>query len=798
MKTNIQFLLFIIAGLPSLMFAQNQGKVQGKVFDLKNNEPIPFATDIIQGTTEGSVTDENGFYLIDPIPTGFIKLQVNYVGYQTTISSEIQIRGKQTVLMDIGIQPLEQELKEVVVKQNLGIKKLESPLSLQILSVQEIEKSAGANRDVSKVLQNLPGVASTAVNRNDLIVRGGGPAENVFFLDAVEIPVINHFSTQGASGGSVGILNPNFIREINFYSGAFPANRGNALSSAMDIIQRDGNSERIHGEIAIGASDAGITIEGPIGKKSSFIASVRQSYLQLLFQALQLPFLPNYNDFQVKYKVRFNTKRELTFIGLGAIDRMNLNLKIKHPDEGQSYLLGYLPEYRQWNYTVGFVYKHFDTQGFGTIVLSRNMLHNAYYKYPDNDKNQNRILDYASNEAENKVRYQYTFTKLPFNFYAGAGINLAHYTNKTAKIFYNDSAIQNSYYQSLINNFSYRLFAQASDDYLDNRLRLALGIAFSGNLYNSNMMNPLRQLAPRFSLSYTLAPWVNLNFNMGRYCMSPSYTSMGIRNIEGVLLNKNKLKYIMSNQVVGGFEFRPMENMKLSVEGFFKYYQNYPISLIDSVSLACKGNDFGTVGDEPLSSIGKGRAYGVEFYYKISNIKNLNLSLAYTLFWSEFTNLKNQYKPSAWDTRHLINLSATYRFKYNWTLGIHWQFSGGAPYSPIDMLLSSNRLAWDARRQVYPDYARYNSERLKSSHQLDIRIDKEFFFNKWALNLYIDIQNVYNFQAENPPLYINTDVNGIPAIIDPSLPIEQQSYELRALDNAFGTILPTLGIMFMF
>ena len=128
--------------------------------------------------------------------------------------------------------------------------------------------------------------------RNDLIVRGGGPSENRFFMDGIEIPNINHFATQGASGGPVSIVNADLIREINFYTGAFPADRAGGMSSVLDFKLRDGDPERQSFKATLGASEVGLSGSGHIGGRTTYIFSARQSYLQMLFKLLGLPFLP--------------------------------------------------------------------------------------------------------------------------------------------------------------------------------------------------------------------------------------------------------------------------------------------------------------------------------------------------------------------------------------------------------------------------------------------------------------------------------------------------------------------------
>ena len=777
-----------------LTFAQT-GTVKGRVYNAKTNEPLEFATVQIQGTTIGNTTDLDGNYEIKASPA-FVRLMVSYVGYETTLSAEVHIQGNQTTYLDIAVPESSTLIDEVVVRPTTNLKKIESPVSYLTVGVSDIEKAAGVNRDVSKAIQTLPGVGATDPNRNDLIVRGGGPSENVFYLDGIEIPIINHFATQGSSGGVVGIINPDFVREVNFYSGAFPANRPNSLSSVMDIRQKDGSRDRIHTQVGIGASDAAFTMDGPIGEKSSFIVSARQSYLQLLFKFIGLPFLPTYNDFQVKYKYQIDPKNEISIIGLGAIDNMKLNTDLQEDGtEAQRYLLDYLPVYQQWNYTIGTVYKHFSTNFFDTWVLSRNMLRNGNFKYPGNDESQPRISDYRSDEAENKLRFERSYPDLPVKILLGAGVTYSHYVNETNRKIFRNGTLNDLIYNTELDLWSYQAFVQASDTYLNNRLALSLGVNTIGNNFNNNMQNPLNQFSPRFSASYQLNDKWDLNGNVGRYAMRPAYTTMGYKDASGNYVNKNeKLKHIISNQVIGGVAFEPNMKMRFNMEGFYKLYDNYPLSVTDGMSIAGKGTDYGQIGDEEIVSTGKGRAYGVEFSGKLNDVKGLTTSFTYTLFRSEFTDKDGIYRPSNWDTRHMLNLLGSYNLPSNWNISMRWRYVGGAPYSPIDMELSTSKDAWSVTNRAYIDYERYNTLRLKDSHQLDLRLDKEVYYEKLMLNFYLDVQNAYNFQSENAPIYTNRDANG--AVIDD--PANAGRQKLRQIETYSGTVLPAIGVMVKF
>jgi len=791
----LAYSLLLAFFLSSLGLSAQRGFIKGHVFNVKTNEAIEFCTVSVQGTTIGSTTDLDGNFTFTGIKPGFVRVVASILGYQAVVSAEIQVRGNQTVFVDIPLTESSTNLKEITVSKPLDMKKIESPLSLLTVGVQELEKTAGVNRDVSKVVQTLPGVGATSPQRNDLIVRGGGPSENVFYLDGVEIPVINHFATQGSSGGVVGVVNADFVREINFYTGAFPASRGNALSSVMDIKQREGRKDGVHANVVLGASDAGLTVDGPMGKSATFLASVRQSYLQFLFKAIGLPFLPTYTDFQLKQRIQLNPRNELSIIGIGAIDDMVLNLNISNPTESQRYLLAYLPIYQQWNYTVGAVYKHFAETHFDTWVLSRNMLRNANFKFKDNNEMLPKTQDYLSDEAENKLRFERLYPDLPMRILVGAGGKAAHYTNSTYRRVLVSGAPVDLNYTTELRLLAYQLFAQVSDSYLEDRLNLSLGLNLSGNNYNDRMFNPLNQFSPRFSASYRLDERWQINANVGRYVMQPSYTSLGYRDPSGVLVNQNEgIAYTGSNQLVAGVEVEPMEKTRLTVEGFLKLYDHYAMSVAEGISMASKGTDYGQVGDEEITSNGKGRAYGLELLMKIMELKGVNLTATYTWFRSEFTDASGVYRPSSWDTRHLLNLLASVKFGKSWDLAARWRLVGGAPYTPIDEALSSRQDVWDIRNLPYLDYNRYNALRLKGSNILDLRVDKEYYFKKWMLGVYIDVQNVYAYQTESTPIYTNLDAAGNPAVnsSDPT------RYVLREISSLSGTILPTLGLMINF
>ena len=443
---HIIFSLFIF--LISFSLSAQTGQVKGNISDINNNEAIPFANILVVGTQIGSVSDLDGNFVLTGLPNGYLQLRISYIGYQTKIIPDILVSNNNYPFVNVQMERSSNQLEQVTINVDYFAKKEEAPISMQSIGIKEIESNPGSNRDISRVIQSFPGVGSTPAFRNDIIIRGGGPSENRFFLDDVEIPIINHFSTQGASGGPVGIINADFIRNVDFYASSFTANKYNAISGILDFKLKEGSKDKTNFQATLGASETALTIDGPIGKETSYIFSVRRSYLQFLFSTIGLPFLPTYNDYQFKIKTNINSKNTLELISLGSLDNLSINTNIKNPDASQEYILSQIPVNNQWSYTIGAVYKHFINNGFHTVVVSRNMLNNQFYKYPDNNESLEKVFDYNSTEAENKLRYELNFRKKEIKYVFSANLEYADYTNQTAQqVYLNDSLI---YFQSLL------------------------------------------------------------------------------------------------------------------------------------------------------------------------------------------------------------------------------------------------------------------------------------------------------------------------------------------------------------
>ena len=788
MKKNVLFLLLL--GLLTTVSAQPTHRIKGTVIDKASRQPLEFINVLVLGLGRGGVTDAEGHFNIGEVPPGIYRLQASAVGYKTILTPEYIVSTKDLTIQ-IETEENLTELEGVTVTACPFRRDPESPVGLRIIGLQEIEKSPGANRDISRIVQSYPGVAfSPAGYRNDLIVRGGSPSENRFYLDGVEIPNINHFSTQGASGGPVGIINADLIREVNFYTGAFPTDRGNAMSSVLDFKLRDGDMERNSLKATLGASEVSLASNGHIGKKTSYLVSVRQSYLQFLFDMLGLPFLPTFTDAQFKLKTRFNANNELTILGLGGIDNMKLNTKLD--GEKAEYILSYLPKIQQETFTLGAVYRHYAGIHVQSVVVSYSYLNNRNTKYLNNDESSadNLSLKLRSVEQETKFRIENTSTLGNWKINFGANLDYSQYTNTTFQRVYIDEG-RTFDYHTYLGMWRWGIFGTINYATTDERFTASLGVRTDANNFSSGMKGMGDQLSPRLSLSYRLTDGLYLSGNAGLYYQLPPYTGLGFKDNNGAWVNKY-LRYMSVSQESLGLSWHPGNTFELSAEGFYKQYDKIPFSITDGIPLACKGNDYGVIGNEALSSTAQGRAYGIEILMKWLIAKKLNLASSFTLFKSEYRNNKqSEYIASAWDNRYIFNMSGTYNFPHNWSLGMKISCIGGAPYTPYDVEKSSLVTAWNAQGRPYYDYTKYNTGRLPAFGQLDVRVDKTFYLKRCMLGFYIDLQNVTNSKFKQPDILMSTGV-----IENPSAPMAEQRYKMKYITQKSGTLMPTLGITF--
>ena len=783
----------------------------GTVRDKSTQELLPGVNIVLENTdpTIGAVSGTDGVFRLNATP-GSYNVTASFVGYKSLTKFNLQLTTGNVNTISFELEEEQTTLGEVVVegRKTADAATIETPLSIQRLTTEEIRSNPGGNFDISRVIQALPGVGGatgTASFRNDIIIRGGAPNENVYYLDGIEIPVINHFSTQGSSGGPQGILNVSFIEDVTLSTSAFDARYDNTLSSVFQFRQKDGNPERLQGNVRLSGTELAATFDGPLSKNTTFLASARRSYLEFLFELIDLPIRPNYWDFQYKITHKLNAKTTLSTLGVGAIDRFSFAIP-KSATPENIYVIRSNPLINQDSYTVGASLRHLISGGFLNISISRNVLDNRLDKFEDGTRpvESQRTLKVRSTEAENKIRVDISKTYESLKYSAGVAGQYVQFRNDAYNVIRKEitdsdgNVVQPgviSEYNTDLDFIKAGIFGQLSKAF--GSFQVSGGIRSDINTFLNDGTNPLKTLSPRLSLSYAVDPRWNINASIGRYYKLPVYPTLGYRD-QDQFVNKDA-KYIRSTHYVAGVEFLPSSALRITVEGFYKGYDNYPLSVRNGISIANAGVEFGQIGAESVRSEGKGRAYGIELFAQKKLTRNSFFTVSYTHFKSEFSGIDGEYRPASWDNQNLLSAIFGYKLKRDWEIGLKFRYAGSSPYTPFD--LESSRINYLSIGEGVLDYARVNSERLRAFSQFDFRVDKRWNFRKVTLDVFIDIQNLTNFKSTGSLSYtFERNADNTDFLTTDGLPVSEDGSNAmpKILKDDDGTVLPTIGFIIEF
>ncbi|MDT0631936.1 TonB-dependent receptor [Rubrivirga litoralis] len=726
-------LALVVASAP--LSAQS---VTGRVVDAVTQETLPSATVAVLGPGDalvtGAATDADGAFTVSGLDAGTYRVRASFVGYDARLLADVVVQGSRPTFLLFELRPSAVVGDEVVVTGGLFEDAPDAPVSVATLGPEEIRRTPGGQNDISRSLLALPGVTGAVDNRNDLLVRGGGPSENAYFVDGIEIPQINHFATQGAAGGALGLLNVDFIREATFYTGGFPVRYGDAASSVLVVENRPGSPGVLSGDVTVGASEAGVSLDGSSGPDFNWTFSARRSYLQLLFELIDLPIRPAYWDFQSRVEYTPTDDDRLVYFGLWAVD----DFDIAQPDDPDDFegieTASRVLDNDQRSYTQGVSWRRLFPNGVVTTAVSRSY---QEFFFDDLDEAGAPLLSNDAEEAAWRLRSDADFRVSP-TLTLGVGGGASRET--VASEFFQRATPGTPFDQDLRFDTDLGLwkgfgYAQLTARAVGGRLAVTAGVRADA----TDFLDQAAVASPRLSASFDVTDAVEVSAAVGRFTQSPELVSLAVQQ-DGAYVNRS-LDWIDVGQLVGGVAVTPTASVRLSAEGYYKSYGSYPVSASDPrVSLANQGGDFGTVGAEPLVSVGGGRAYGVE----VSAQKRLTSRFyglgSYTLGWSEFSGADGVFRPSAWDVRHNVSLTGGVRLG-GWEVGTRLAVLSGRPFTPFD--LAASREEYALSRRGVRDLDRLNAERTGAYARLDLRVDRRFALGRRVNGVvYVDVQNV--------------------------------------------------------
>ena len=740
------FFLFCISLITTFSInAQNPeivtGILTGTIVNGTTQSPIGGATIIVNGTKIGIRSNAQGKFTLRSIPVGIISIKVTAIGFESRTLSDIAISSGKPATITALLTESAVRLEATEVEASYFQRSPETITSTQLLNSEDVRRAPGVQEDVIRAVALLPGVNVTSAGRNDLIVRGGAPFENLFVVDNIEIPNINHFGSQGSTGGPLSLINIDFVREVSFSAGGFSSRFGDRVSSLTNISLREGNEERFGGEVNFSATGFGIIAEGPISDKGSYFVSARRSYLDILFKALGFSFIPDYWDFQTKVSYRLDDKNSISFLTIGALDKVTFN----NTDEDDKYSNSRINAPTQDQYFSGLTWKHLitgsDLNGYALITLGRTY---SAFNTTQRDSTLATLFNNSSKEGENSLRTD-LFLQLSPSTEIIVG-NILKYASKLDYELFLDPRFRRDLEgkpKGLFVDSSFTAFRNATHATLilnSDAWKATVGM----RLDYYDFLNETTYLSPRMTLSYAASPLSTINMSIGRYYQSPSFIWL-----LGDPSNQQQLKAIQADQIVLGYELQLAADLKFQIEGYYKWYGNYaarafrPQAVLAPAGFDDVQNDI-PFGLEPLISSSKGFARGIEAFIqkKMGDIPLYGL-MSLTINESRFAGLDGIERSGAFDTRLIFNIAAGYRFNENWEISAKFRYSTGAPTTPF--IEDSNSIQYGQL-----NFAEYNAgTRLPDFHSMDFRLDRRWNFEGFLLITYIDIQNLYNRKNAN-------------------------------------------------
>lgn len=732
-------ILFLILSLTNFVFSQefNYGVIRGIVTDKVTKQPLLGANVLILDNNQniGASTNDKGFFEIKNVPVGSVKLRFSMVGYKSIIKSDVVVQKASPVYISVELEPTVLELRdEVIVKGEYFYKPIDAVANVHNYSAEEIRRAAGSFGDISRMIQSFSGVITNNDLRNDILVRGGNSTENLFLVDGFELQTINHFSTQGGSGGAIGFLQTDFLRETDFYPGGFSAKYGGRLSAVMDVKLKEANFYDRKFLFDLGTAGAGFIYDGPLLEKTAFLFNVRRSYLEL-FSAISNTWgaIPKYTNFTLKLTYNISPKLKLNFLSLGGFDNIlfkdDPNLK---EDERPTEQV----ENKQRNFLIGINLQIFhNPNSVSNFYLSSNYNYYFYDVYDLFDFPGKRLANNKAIESLNSFKYDLTYV-YSRNIIIDIGTNFKLKTINQRTYFATDTS--NISQVIILNEADYSIDKSIilNETYFNTLIKMLpqLSGTFGLRTYYNNFLRNKSTIDFRSGLSYNLFEDFKINISFGTFSQMPELAWLFTPNSEN-----RHLLYLKSTHYVLGFEYLPFEATKVSLEFYYKTYRNYPVSnVFKFFSLINSGENFGSNIWFDIVSSGKARSYGFDFSIHQKLAKKLYGLFSYSTNRSFYTPLDGKERRTSYDIPHSFNFVGGYIFSKGFEAGLKIKYTTGQPVMPLNEQLSAIK-----NKSIF-DETRYNEVRNPDYFRIDLKLLWRNFYVKSTLTSGIEFFNITN------------------------------------------------------
>ncbi len=717
--------------LPRYSTAQSTGTVSGSVTVTGTEQPIVGAQVAVEGANQRAVTDDRGRFVLLGVAPGVWRLQVRAIGFRPIIIPDVVVGSGKPTTLAVRLQPAATDVAAVEVKAAYFTPAVEGTTSTQTLNAEAIRRAPGVQEDVVRAVALLPGVGVTQPGRNDLVVRGGAPFENLFLVDGIEVPNINHFGTQGSTGGPLSLINVDAVEQASFSAGGFAAKYGDRTASVTSISLREGNRTQFGGEFTLSATGGFAVAEGPLGERGSLYISARRSYLDFLFKAAGFGFVPAYSDLQVKAVRDIGTRDKLSFLFIGA----DGTITFFNDDADKRYDNSRVAAPTQQQYFSGITWRRLVPRGIFDLTLGRTW---TQFQTVQNDSLEppNTIFRAFSTEGEQSLRADLTLQAT-----SHVEVNVGAVARYASDLRYDlllpgnlrADAIGTPRPLSLDTNFTADRQAVYSQVAWQATPKLRTTLGLRADRYG--FLDGAARSSPRLGARYSLTERSALTASAGRYWQTPSFIWL-----VGDPTNAS-LKPFRADQAVLGVEHLLREDVKLQFEVYAKGYSQYPRRLFrPQAVLSPSGFDDVTsdipFGLEPLAAVAKGRSVGAELFVQkqLSDIPLFGLA-SVSVARTTFDGADGVRRAGTFDTRAIGNIVLGWRPSPKWELSGKFRIASGLPTTPFVTT------GPDAGQQEFTQWN--EGERLPLFHSLDVRVDRRWSLRRVQLVGYFDIQNVY-------------------------------------------------------
>ena len=729
------------------LFAQSVQTIRGIVRDKETKMPLPGASIVLVGSNpqRGTMSDQDGNFRLDKMAIGRQSLQISFVGYRPAFIQGIILNSVKEVVIEADLEENVITGQEIVVKASA---RKEEPrnrmaaVSARSFTVEETEKYAGSRGDVARMAMNYAGVSSANDQRNDIVIRGNSPSGLLWRLEDVDIPNPNHFAEGGTTGGPVGMLNNNLLENSDFFTGAFPAQYGNALSGVFDLNMRNGNNQKHEHLFQVGFNGFEAGTEGPFNKnhKSSYVANFRYSTLDLMSGIIDLGTtgIPKYKDFS--FKLNFPMKKgKITVFGLGGdsqismLDSKNGNQQDMYSDEGQDLVnrskmgtLGVsLTRYLNDRTYAKLIFSGVYQSGGTTIdTLDVNLLPhpNIDHNYAEYRSSVSGYIN-AKRSSQFSVRAGFSVDRMGFDLLTKT---FSHETNGLRPVIDYSKGLANG--MNLVQPYVQAIYR------FSNQLSIIPGLHYS---YFSQ--NGASSLEPRLSFNWQLSDKQKISLGYGLHSRTQTLSTyfLGTRLANGSLVEtNNKLGLTKSNQLVLAFDQSLGENSRLKAEAYYQDIFNVPVeSRPSSFSMLNTGATWGLNTEDSLVNKGTGRNYGVEFTLERFFSKNFYYLSTLSLFESKYKGSDGIERNTAFNGNYVFNflVGKEIPLKKNSAINLDFKvtYAGGKRYTPVDIAASkaANTTKYDDSKAFSEQFNPFLKADFKVGYRLDgKRISQEWIF----------------------------------------------------------------------